>query len=122
VFDLACWDGKWIEDLEVGFSGGAARGVSAVRGLEVFNDALAGATGTGNVIGELGIGLNSEVTVPCGNIMLDEKIPGTIHIAVGDNRMLGGVNESSLHWDLLVMNPTVTVDGAALPTGGDLAV
>ena len=38
-----------------------------------------------------------------GYMLTDEKILGTIHIAVGENRMLGGVNESSLHWDLLVM-------------------
>jgi leucyl aminopeptidase (aminopeptidase T) len=55
-------------------------------------------------------------------MLLDEKILGTIHIAVGDNRMLGGVNESSLHWDLLVLQPTVTVDGRPLLVAGELAV
>jgi aminopeptidase len=122
VFDLAFWDGEWVEDLEVEFAGGVARGLAATRGLDLFNDTLATATGDGNVIGELGIGLNHEVTEPCGNLLLDEKILGTIHIAVGDNRVLGGVNESSLHWDLLVMKPTVTVDGKPLLTGGDLVV
>ena len=36
--------------------------------------------------------------------------------------MLGGVNDSSLHWDLLVMKPTVTVDGVTLLDRGDLKV
>jgi leucyl aminopeptidase (aminopeptidase T) len=55
-------------------------------------------------------------------MLLDEKILGTIHIAVGENVSLGGVNDSSLHWDLLVMNPTVTVDGRTLLAGGELMV
>ena len=122
VFDIAFWDGRWVEDLEVQFTGGVARGVRAARGLDLFSDTIAGASGAGDVIGELGIGLNHEVTAPCGNMLLDEKILGTIHIAVGDNTMLGGVNDSSLHWDLLVMNPTVTVDGRTLLAGGELVV
>jgi leucyl aminopeptidase (aminopeptidase T) len=122
VFDVAFLDGRWVEDLEVEFTGGVACGVRAVRGLDLFNDTIAGASGAGNIIGELGIGLNHEVTAPCGNMLLDEKILGTIHIAVGENTMLGGANDSSLHWDLLVMNPTVTVDGRTLLAGGELAV
>ena len=122
VFDVAFMDGRWVEDLEVEFTGGVARGVRAARGLDLFNDTISGASGDGNVIGELGIGLNHEVTAPCGSMLLDEKILGTIHIAVGDNTMLGGVNDSSLHWDLLVMEPTVTVDGAPLLSSGRLVV
>jgi aminopeptidase len=122
VFDLNFWHGRWLEDLEVVFAGGVAHGVRAARGLGLFNETLASATGAGSVIGELGIGLNHEVTRPCGNMLLDEKILGSIHLAVGDNRSFGGVNESSLHWDLLVMDPTVTVDGAALLVDGKLAV
>lgn len=120
VFDKAYWDGEWVEDLEAVFERGVARGVRAKRGLELFNDTMASASGGGNVIGELGIGLNPAVTRPCGNMLLDEKIIGTIHLAVGDNRSLGGANESSLHWDLLVMEPTVTIDGRPMLVAGDL--
>jgi len=122
VFDMAFWDGEWVEDLEVAFERGVARGIRAVRGLELFNDTTAGASGGGNVIGELGIGLNPAVSRACGNMLLDENILGSIHIAVGDNRSMGGLNESSLHWDLLVMAPTVTVDGEPLLQEGHLTV
>ncbi len=122
VFDVAFWDGEWVEDLEAVFEAGVARGVRARRGLDLFNDTMASASGGGNVIGELGIGLNPNVERACGNMLLDEKIQGTIHIAVGDNRLLGGTNESSLHWDLLVEAPTVTVDGKPLLVAGELAV
>jgi aminopeptidase len=120
VFDIGFWDGQWVEDLVVEFNGGVARGVSAKRGLELFNRTLAANSGAASVIGELGIGTNHEVTKPCGNMLLDEKILGTIHLAVGENRMMGGANESSLHWDLLVVGPTVTVDGVTLLADGEL--
>jgi aminopeptidase len=122
VFDLAFWNGVRIEDLEVAFEAGVCRPVSARMGFETFAGVLANASGAGNVIGELGIGLNPEVGEPCGYMLTDEKILGTIHIAVGDNGMLGGVNDSSLHWDLLVLRPTVTVDGRPLMTDGRLTV
>jgi aminopeptidase len=122
VFDLAFWNGVRIEDLEVLFERGVCRPVCARSGFETFAGVLDNATGAGNVIGELGIGLNPEVGEPCGYMLTDEKILGTIHIAVGDNGMLGGVNDSSLHWDLLVMEPTVTVDGRPLMIEGRLAV
>lgn len=121
LFDLAFWNGVRIEDLEVAFVDGIATGVRARAGFETFVQTLAAAAG-GNVIGELGIGLNPEVGEPCGYMLTDEKILGTIHIAVGDNVMLGGTNDSSLHWDLLVMSPTVEVDGRPLMRDGLLLV
>ena len=45
-------------------------------------------------IGELGIGLNPAVGEPSGYTLTDEKILGTVHLALGDNTMLGGVNDS----------------------------
>lgn len=122
VFDLAFWNGVRIEDLEVVFEHGVARGVGAATGFETFVGVLANATGAGDVIGELGIGLNDQVGDPCGYMLTDEKILGTVHIAVGLNDDMGGVNDSSLHWDLLVMEPTVIVDGKPLLRAGELVV
>lgn len=122
VFDLGFWNGVRIEELETRFEHGVCHPIGARTGLETFAGVLANASGPANVIGELGIGLNPAVGEPCGYMLTDEKILGSIHIALGDNRMLGGTNESSLHWDLLVMQPTVTVDGVVLLDRGDLRV
>jgi aminopeptidase len=122
VFDLGFWNGVRIEELETRFEHGVCRPIGARMGFEMFVGVLQNASGPANVIGELGIGLNPAVGEPCGYMLTDEKILGTIHIAVGDNRMLGGVNDSSLHWDLLVMAPTVTVDGVVLLDRGELRV
>jgi aminopeptidase len=122
VFDLAFWDGRRIEDLEVEFVHGRCHALGAAQGLEIFTGTLASASGAADVIGELGIGLNPEVTEATGHMLTDEKILGTIHIAVGENRLLGGVNESSLHWDLLVMQASIAADGVPILVDGRLVV
>ncbi|NJE01544.1 aminopeptidase [Thermococcus sp. JdF3] len=73
----------------------------------------------GNVIAEFGIGLNPGVK-PLGLRMFDEKALGTVHVAVGHNLHLGGANESEIHIDFVVMNPTVLVDGEPLMEEGTL--
>ena len=50
---------------------------------------------------ELGIGLNPNVTGLCGYTVLDEKMSGTFHIAVGSNTMFGGCNEANCHIDFV---------------------
>jgi len=120
VFDLAFtrYRGQRIEDLVVRFEGGKAIPVEAKMGFEAFTDVLANSHGDKERIGELGIGLNDQVREAIGYMLTDEKIIGTVHIAIGENRMLGGVNDSDLHWDLLVMEPRVEVDDRLIMEGG----
>jgi aminopeptidase len=52
--------------------------------------------------GEFGIGCNDAITRHLRNVLFDEKMAGTIHLALGDGfPQLGGRNKSSLHWDLV---------------------
>ena len=53
------------------------------------------------VVCELGFGMNPNVTDLCGYTVLDEKMCGTFHIAVGANHMFGGTNEASNHIDFV---------------------
>lgn len=53
------------------------------------------------VIGELGLGFNPGVQSLCGYTVLDEKMAGTFHIALGANHMFGGSNKAALHTDLV---------------------
>lgn len=50
---------------------------------------------------ELGIGMNPNVTELCGYTVLNEKMCGTFHIAVGSNTMFGGCNEANCHIDFV---------------------
>ena len=63
---------------------------------------VANGGGDSEILGELGIGLNPAITRVTGCTLLDEKMVGTAHVALGENRALGGVNNSALHWDLVI--------------------
>jgi aminopeptidase len=53
-------------------------------------------------LGELGIGCNPGITRYMKNVAFDEKIDGTVHVAVGKGfPELGGTNESVVHWDIV---------------------
>jgi leucyl aminopeptidase (aminopeptidase T) len=69
------------------------------------------------VIGELGIGTNPMARLQ-GNLMTDEKVAGTIHVAIGHNTFFGGINPAPLHEDGVVGEPTMWVDGDLLIDGG----
>ena len=59
-------------------------------------------------LGEFGIGLNPEAKI-IGNILMDEKVEGTVHFAFGDSYGLGK-SRSKFHTDLLIKNPSILVD------------
>ncbi len=65
----------------------------------------------GLIIAEFGIGTNSAHGKPIGNILHDEKIYGTCHIAFGNNTGFGGKNKSEVHSDIILMQPTIIIDG-----------
>jgi leucyl aminopeptidase (aminopeptidase T) len=69
------------------------------------------------VIGELGIGTNPKARLQ-GNLMTDEKVAGTIHVAIGRNAFFGGENPAPIHEDGVVGQPTMRVDGELLIDGG----
>jgi len=64
----------------------------------------------GRLIAEFGIGANKSAVL-CGNVLEDEKVYGTIHIAFGSNVPFGGANAADVHIDCVVRNPIVYFDG-----------
>ena len=73
-------------------------------------------------IGELGIGTNSKARVT-GKVLEDEKVLGTVHIALGDNTSYqGGRTKSRIHMDGILFHPTVKVDTRLLMQKGELLV
>ena len=74
-------------------------------------------------VGEIAFGLNNNITKPTGNILFDEKIGRTMHMAVGASYPeTGGKNKSALHWDLIKdmkEDGAVKVDGKLIYKNGD---
>jgi len=64
-------------------------------------------------VAELGVGTNDQAKVT-GTILEDEKILGTVHIAVGNNASMGGSVNVSFHVDGIIMRPTLELDGEVL--------
>ncbi|MFQ6107137.1 MAG: aminopeptidase [Thermoplasmata archaeon] len=122
VFDLAFWRGNKIVDIDVDFKRGKLSRIKARRNEKLLKEVIANSQGQKDRIGEFGIGINPKVKKAVGYTITDEKIIGTIHIAVGENRGYGGKNEATLHWDFVMMHPTVEVDGRTIMRNGKLAV
>ena len=78
-----------------------------------------GADGTN--VAELGVGTNEEAILT-GNILEDEKILGTAHVAFGASAAIGGTVQVPVHLDCVVLEPTLEVDGRPLVRDGELLV
>ncbi|MEZ4674670.1 MAG: hypothetical protein R2932_10565 [Caldilineaceae bacterium] len=71
---------------------------------------------------ELGFGVNAKQRTLTGIPLIDEKIAGTLHVALGRNDYLGGPVYSVIHCDLVATGATVRVDGHTILEGGRWAV
>jgi aminopeptidase len=90
-----------VDGVELTFADGEVVAARADRGQEYLHSALATDPGARR-LGELGIGTNAGIDRPTGSTLLDEKIAGTVHLALGRSYPeTGGVNASALHWDLI---------------------
>ena len=121
----AIWQGKSVEGIQLVFEEG--RVVSATsRTNQDFLLQMLDADDGARVLGELGIGTNYGIQRFSGSILLDEKIGGTVHLALGMSYPeTGGRNESAIHWDMvcdLRSGGRITVDGDLLMEDGRLLV
>lgn len=115
--------GHKISGLKLEFKEGKIVNFDAEEGRKEFQGALDAATGDKDRIAEFAIGLNPKADF-VNDILIDEKVLGSIHIAIGNNKgpAYGGKNDSSIHWDLVMMGPTVAVDGKTIMKDGKLKI
>jgi aminopeptidase len=97
----ALFHGREVADIRLRFEGGAVVAAEASRGRE-YLDAMLEIDDGARRLGEVAFGLNYEIDRFTQNTLFDEKIGGTMHVALGAAfQDLGGRNESGLHWDLV---------------------
>jgi len=93
--------GRSVEGIELEFKDGKVVSARADRGEELLKAQLDVDEGS-RTLGEVAFGLNYGITRPTGNILFDEKIGGTIHLAVGAGYPdSGSKNKSAIHWDMI---------------------
>jgi aminopeptidase len=117
--------GREVSGVKLRFQAGLVVDASAERGEGILHQMLDSDPGARR-LGELGIGTNFSIQRGTRSILFDEKIGGTVHLALGRSYPeTGGVNESSLHWDLICdlrQGGTLTVDGEVLQRDGAFVV
>jgi leucyl aminopeptidase (aminopeptidase T) len=84
-------------------------------------DALRAQGDAGVNLAELGVGTNDRATLT-GNVLEDEKILGTVHVAFGASAGIGGTVAVPIHLDVVVLDATLTVGGQAILEAGRLVV
>jgi aminopeptidase len=93
--------GVTVDGIELEFRAGQVVAARAERGGDYLGETLATDAGASR-LGEIGIGTNFGIDRPVGTILFDEKIGGTVHLAVGRSYPeTGGTNESAVHWDMI---------------------
>lgn len=120
----AIFDGQEIEDIELWFENGKIVKEKAAKNQELLTAQLDSDAGS-RYLGEWGIGTNYGITRFTKNMLFDEKIGGTIHLAVGLGfPEAGGKNESGLHWDMLcdMADSEIKVDGDLFYKSGNTTI
>jgi aminopeptidase len=104
-------DGLVDAPVTIRFERGRVTSIEGGKAADMLRQIVEKAGPGGDVIAELGIGLNHSLR-PRGHVMLDEKAGGTAHVAIGRNTgPYGGDNEATIHIDCVFSEPLVEADG-----------
>ncbi|MDN5347161.1 MAG: 2,5-dihydroxypyridine 5,6-dioxygenase [Clostridia bacterium] len=111
--------GRLEEPLTLEFAEGYLRGIYGGRQARQLEEILQPYGPEARNLAELGIGTN-EKAILTGSPLEDEKIKGSLHVALGANANFGGIVEVPLHLDAIVLKPTLLIDGQVIISQGQL--
>jgi aminopeptidase len=121
----ASYSGRTVSGVHLRFEDGKVVDASAEQGEDFLVEMLDTDDGARR-LGEIGIGTNYGIATGTKEILLDEKIGGTVHMAVGMSYPeTGGSNSSAVHWDMvcdLRQGGALVVDGVELQRDGKFLV
>jgi aminopeptidase len=117
--------GRAVSGIELRFEGGKVVKASAKENEALLFAQLDTDAGS-RYLGEFAIGTNFGIDRFTGNILFDEKIGGTIHMAIGNSYpQTGGRNRSAVHWDMICdmrTDSTLIIDGELFYENGQFVV
>lgn len=113
--------GRLVPDIRLRWTRGKLVEATASQNQDFLRAILSTDPGA-SMIGEFGFGTNPHVNLFCKDILIDEKIRGTVHLALGRAYpQSGGTNQSAIHWDIIKdvrTEGTVYADGQAVLENG----
>jgi aminopeptidase len=112
----ATYQGREVPGIRLRFESGKVVDASAEANEEFLLEMLDRDEGARR-LGELGVGCNPGITRHMKNTLFDEKIDGTVHLALGNGLPdVGGTNQSQIHWDIV---KDMRSDGTRIELDGD---
>jgi aminopeptidase len=121
----AYYEGNKVEGIKLQFKDGKVVEAGASVNEEFLIRMLDTDVGS-RILGEFAIGTNQYIQQFTGSILFDEKIGGTVHMAIGQSyKKTGGLNDSSVHWDMICdmrSGGEILVDGELLYKDGKFVI
>ncbi len=109
-------------DVRLTFENGRIHTIEAQHGEKALQAFFDNHSGEPRRVGHIGIGFNPALKKPIGWTLVDEHVSGSLFISFGENRYMGGENESSLNIDFAIPQATLAVNGRNLIEDGNLRV
>ena len=121
----ACYRGRQVEDVRLWFEKGKVVKATAAKNEAFLLEMLAVDEGA-KFVGEFAFGTNRGIQSFTGDTLFDEKIGGTVHLALGKGFLeTGSQNDSAIHWDMvcdLRQGGRVQVDGEPFSENGQFQI
>lgn len=120
-------DGKEVRDIKLVFKGGKVVEATSSKNQDFLKKMLE-TDENSSYVGELGIGMNPKVNRYTNDLLFDEKIGGTIHLALGmaykENLPEGETRDSAIHWDIVkdMKKAKIVLDGKVVQENGSWRV
>jgi len=113
--------GKVKKPIRIIVKNGFATNISGGESAKQLEKAIKPFGQSGRNIAELGIGTNHKAKI-VGNVLEDEKVLGTVHMALGDNKSMGGKVSVPSHMDGIMLKPTLWIDNRVVMKDGVLKI
>ena len=99
--------GKIKQEIILSIENGRVVNIEGGEQAEILKNLLEDMNDPGAyVIAEFAVGINPKAEIT-DKILESEKVLGTVHFALGENRSMGGINKSKIHWDFVLKDPKI---------------